>query len=273
MNGAMFNGGAVQAEALLLSRALHYGDGLFRTLLVWEGQCRDWPWQYARLRSDAERLGLDLPDADLLAAEARQLAHGQTRAVLKILLWRSASGRGYAPTTRSCDRLLMISPAPVYSAANWDRGIVAHRSPVTLSTQPALAGAKHLNRLDQVLASRDWPDSVSEALMADAHGHVICGTRSNLFWVEGAKAFTPPLDGGGVCGAMRSRILDACQRLDIDCAEQPVSWSTLALADEVFVTNSLIGLWPVRVLDAKTWPAPGPLSLRLQADLKHPRLC
>jgi len=268
----MFNGGAVTVDALVHSRALHYGDGLFRTLLVWDGQCRDWPWQYARLQSDANRLGLDLPTRDLLEAEARQLTHDQARAVLKILLWRTATERGYAPSTHNSERLLMISEAPVYSAANWVSGIVALRSPVTLGTQPALAGVKHLNRLEQVLASRDWPDTVSEALMADASGQVICGTRSNLFWVERTKVFTPPLDENGVRGAMRSRILDVCHRQGVDCAEAHVSWSTLAEADEVFVTNSLIGLWPVRALDARTWPAPGPLSQRLQAALNHPRL-
>ena len=273
MSPALFNGGALEAEALLHSRALHYGDGLFRTLLVWNGHCRDWPWQYARLQADADRLQLDLPDVDRLQAEAAQLTSGQTRAVLKILLWRTATGRGYAPGTRDSERLLMVSQAPLYTAASWEQGIVACRSPVTLGSQPALAGVKHLNRLDQVLASRDWPDAVSEALMADAHGHVTCGTRTNLFWTVGAKVFTPPLHTAGVSGAMRSRILDACRRLGIDCAEKQVTWSALALADEVFVTNSLIGLWPVRVLEARTWAAPGPLSLRLQADLNHPRLC
>lgn len=269
----LFNGGAADVEALARSRALHYGDGVFRTMLVWQGECRDWDFQYARLAADAARLMLDVPDTTLLHAEARTLTQGQARAVLKILLWRRAEGRGYAASTSTAERLLILSAAPRYAAECWQAGVAAIRSPVQLSTPAQLAGVKHLNRLEQVIASRDWPGQVHEALMCDAQGQVICGTRSNLFWSRAGRLHTPPLDRCGVSGAMRARVLAACADLGIVARESSTDWAHLVSADEGFLTNSLIGIWPLRALDAQIKLAPGPLTARLIAALDHPRLC
>ncbi len=269
----LFNGGTVDAEALVHSRALHYGDGVFRTMLVWEGACRDWGFQYARLAADAARLCLDVPDAAMLRAEVQSLALGRERAVLKLLLWRRAEGRGYAGRTSSAERLLIMSDAPHYAADCWTDGVVATLSPVRLSSQRDLAGVKHLNRLEQVLASRDWPMSASEALMSDEQGHVICGTRSNLFWVRGDRLFTPFLDRCGVVGAMRSQVFAICGDLGITPEESRIENDRLVTADEWFLTNSLIGIWPLRAIDGQIKAAPGPLTARLIEMLNHPRLC
>ena len=100
---SLFNG--QQAGDWALSRGLHYGDGVFRTILVWDSQLMDWDRQIDKLSADCGVLHLDMPDHDVLHAEAAQLAAGQTRAELKIIVMRKASGRGYRADAPAADRL------------------------------------------------------------------------------------------------------------------------------------------------------------------------
>lgn len=269
----LLNGGVPDASVLAASRGLHYGDGIFRTILVWNGVCQDWAAHMDKLASDAGALGLTPPDAETLANEAQALLGGQARGVLKILLWRrSAAGRGYAPATAQTDRLLLLGPAPAYDARHWQDGIQATISAVHLASQPQLAGAKHLNRLEQVLASRDWPEGVSEALMCDDRQQLVCGSRSNLFWVRDGEVHTASLDRCGVAGMMRARVIALCGTLSIPFALRSLPLAALAGVEEAFVTNSLIGIWPLRSVDQQHWTAPGPRTRQLMAALAHPRL-
>lgn len=270
MKATLYNG--AEGGDWSLARGLHYGDGVFRTLLICDGRVLDLDRQLQHLAGDAMRLGLEPPAAAILAGEAVRLALGQGRAVLKILLWRRTSMRGYAPTESACERLLILSAAPTYPARCWEQGIVACRSPVILGRQPRLAGIKHLNRLEQVLASRDWPTGSDEALLADEAGQLVGGSRSNLFWIEDATLCTPVLDGAGIAGHQRARILGLAREAGIPLAETRASWDTLRRADEAFVCNSLIGLWPLHRLDDHCWPETRPLTRRLQTLLDHPRL-
>lgn len=269
---ALVNGGP-PGTALLTSRALHYGDGVFRTLLRFEGQWLDFDRHYVRLVQDCRPLGLDPPHVGQLLAELEALGGGRSApAVGKILLARSGAGRGYAPTTRQCDRILLRYPAPKYPASCWVEGIAAVRSPVTLAEQPQLAGAKHLNRLENVLAARGWPPDVQEALMTDAQGRVICGSRSNLFWVEDGRLLTPRLTRCGVAGLMRSRLIEAARSFGLVAEPVEAPFERLLAADEAFVCNSVIGVWPLRRIDGRDYGAPGPVSRRLQELIAHPML-
>lgn len=253
---------------LLNSRALHYGDGIFRTMLSWQGTVQDFEAQMQTLARDAAVLALAPPSAAEVHAACTAAAQGQS-GVLKLLVWRQSAGRGYTPATDASDWQVLRYPLPDYPARCWSEGVAAIRSPVTLGTQPLLAGIKHLNRLEQVLASRDWPKGVDEALMADAVGPV-CGTRSNLFWVRGGMLHTPSLARAGVRGMMRDQLLALAAREKIPVQLTDPHWDDLMAADELFLSNSLIGVWPVRRLDTRVWAAPGPLTRRLQTALAHP---
>lgn len=266
---ALLNGAPV-AESLVRSRALHYGDGVFRTLLKYEGQLLDWKLQFLKLAHDAEALGLLAPAADLLLEEAGTLSAATPSSVIKILLLRSGAGRGYTPQTRQADRLLLGYPLPAYPAQHWQQGIAAFRCALRLGRQPALAGIKHLNRLEQVLASRDWPDGAVEGILCDERGAPVCGTRSNLFWVRDGLLHTPALDACGVAGMMRDKVLACATALGLTVQIGTRPWSKLLDADEAFVCNSLIGIWPLRSLERREWQAPGPLTARLAALLRHP---
>lgn len=268
---SLFNGGAEPA-GLAWSRGLHYGDGVFRTLLKYQSKFIDIEHHFNKISEDCARLSLTVPEYDALYADSQAASRERETAVIKWLVLRQSGGRGYAPGHAGSDRLVLCTEAPRYPLDCWTRGIRALRSPVTLAPQPLLAGIKHLNRLEQVLASCDWPAGVREAIQTDPDGHPLCGTRSNLFWVRNGSLYTPDLDLGGVCGIMRNKIMHLALSLNIPLHTVRAPWQALLEAEEAFVCNALIGLWPLQALEARRWPAPGPVSLRLQAALAHPRL-
>ncbi len=269
---ALVNGAPPKAS-LLLSRALHYGDGVFRTLLRIEGRWLDFDRHYVKLVQDCRVLGLDPPHVGQLEAELESLGGGRSQPLVgKIILARSGAGRGYAPTSRQCERILLRYPAPRYPASCWSEGVAAMVSPVTLAIQPLLAGVKHLNRLENMLAARDWPPGVQEALMGNAAGQLICGSRSNLFWVHEGRLLTPRLSGCGVAGMMRAKVLDAARALGLQTETVEAPLARLTQASEAFLTNSLIGIWPLKRLDSHDFGPPGALTVRLQTTLAQPML-
>lgn len=266
---SLFNGAAVEA-GLAGTRALHYGDGVFRTMLAWNGLVHDLDRQLARLRLDAAALDLDPPDDALLRSELSALARAAPHAALRITLSRADCGRGYAPRTRACDRLLGAGPLPDHPASCWTQGIDAGWSPVLLGIQRRLAGIKHLNRLEQVLASRDWAPGQREALMCDAEGRVTCGTRSNLFFVIDNILVTPDLGLAGVAGMMRGKLIEVAHANGLDCERGTIAPDEVRHASEAFACNSLIGIWPLRRIGSLELPAPGPKTRQLIDWLDHP---
>ena len=256
------------------SRGLAYGDGVFRTLLAIDGVVQRFDAQYARLAADAAALELDAPDAATLHADSQAVLadSGLAQAALKWMLVRASGTRGYRSTTRTCMRIVSAAPAPVYPPALWRDGAVADIAPFTLAMQPRLAGLKHLNRLELVLASRDWPDGIDERLLCDAEGFLVGGTRSNLFWLKQGALYTPALDRCGIRGMMRGEVLALAARVGLAVHEVREPATTLHDADEVFICNALIGLWPLRRIGTQDYAAPGAWMQRLQAGLAHPHV-
>lgn len=268
---ALFNG-QIPDAALAQSRGLHYGDGVFRTLLLHAGKAMDLERQIKKLDADATALGLQAPPPDLLLNELAILTRDISAAAIKLMLLRKSEGRGYAATTGDCDRLLLAYPPSRYPPEHWTQGISVFRSEFRLAPQAALAGIKHLNRLEQVLASRHWPGTAQEAILCDHAGQLIGGTRSNLFWVRDRTLTTPDLSQCGVAGMMRDKLMALAESLDIQVQIRSAQWNELETAEEIFVCNSLIGIWPVAALQVRRLPAPGALTRQLMNALNHPRL-
>lgn len=266
----LFNG--VSGQDLAQSRGLHYGDGVFRTILIWDSQLIDWQRHLEKLSADCAAVYLDMPDIFLLEMEAKKLAEKQDRAVLKVIVIRQPGGRGYQFESQRSDRLLIRYAAPQYPERCWASGIDTFYSDFRLGSQPALAGVKHLNRLEQVLASRNWPKAADEAILADQTGQLISGTRSNLFWVRAGVLCTPSLGESGVSGMMRNKIIDVAESLRLPTSIVKAPRSELESADEAFISNSLIGIWPLRRFEQREWAAPGVITQQLSTALNHPRL-
>jgi 4-amino-4-deoxychorismate lyase len=238
--------GSVPAD----DRGLAFGDGVFRTLELLNGQPCLWRWHYARLRADAEALQLAVPDDGVLLRELARAGEGQVRSVAKITLTRGSARRGYAMTAGAAGTRIVNADAwSGYPPALAREGVVLALCSLRLGLQPRLAGIKHLNRLENVLARSEWQDpAISEGLLLDSDGHVVEGTMSNLFVLRDGQWQTPRLDRCGVAGALRAWVME-----QQPVAEVRLTLASLLSADEVFVCNSLAGIWPVRRLLDRVW--------------------
>ncbi|MGD8591250.1 MAG: aminodeoxychorismate lyase [Gammaproteobacteria bacterium] len=259
-----------------LDRGLHYGDGVFETLKVYRGQIMFLEQHLQRLLQGCERLQIPQPPLEKLIQEANRLTGDEEKAVLKILITRGRGGRGYRmPENAHGNRIVIRYAFPEYSPAKYHRGVVVRLCDLRLSSNAALAGIKHLNRLEQVLARAEWQDeSIAEGLMMDTKGNIIEGTMSNVFIVSQNRLLTPDLTSCGVAGIIRQYVLNTAQDLGISHDITEVKKEVLLSADEVFLSNSLIGLWPVRQIvpiskqkDAQTDYKIGPITGQLMQAL------
>ena len=256
-------------------RGLQFGDGLFETIAVVDHQPRLLERHLARLHRDAEAMGLPAPDSLLIGDEARALAaQGAGCGVLKIIWTAGSGGRGYArPATPQPRRLLSLHSAPTHSVCHWQDGVSATLCHTRLGHQPALAGIKHLNRLEQVLARCEWATAgAQEGIMLDQEGLVVEGSMSNLFAVRDGAVITPPLNAAGIAGVMREAIISRLAEPGQAVVQEPLSLEGLASSDEVFLCNSVNGVWPVRELQGHGRWAVGPLTRSLQDWIDHHRL-
>jgi 4-amino-4-deoxychorismate lyase len=258
----------------LADRGLQYGDGLFETIAVIDGQPALWQLHMQRLVLGSERLMLPPPDQQRLRQEAARLMRGQERAVLKIIYTAGASTRGYGRSESIIpSRMIWLTAAPEHPLRHWREGIEVGYCALRLMPQGVLAGVKHLGRLEQVLARREVDGrGLTEGLMLDQAGHVVEGVSSNLFAVFGDTLVTPPLTECGIRGVMRQHVLDLAASLNIRAEERPLDPVLLDSADELFVTNSVIGLWPVRSVEGRRY-ALGPITERLLKLLATAGVC
>lgn len=253
----------------VLDRGFQYGDGLFETILITGGLPQFWNEHINRLAAGCERLNLPCPNRSVLQEEALSLCKDGKEAVLKIIISRGSGGRGYAITgDMEITRVLALFPLPEYSQECWRKGVTVRVCDTRLGTNPALAGIKHLNRLEQVLARSEWDNpEIREGLMLDRENNVIEGTMTNLFYVKDNEILTPSLSLCGVKGIIRDQIIILAKQEGISVKEKQISLESLYSADEIFLTNSVIRIWPVHKLENREFRI-GAVSLRLMERLK-----
>jgi 4-amino-4-deoxychorismate lyase len=237
----------------LNDRGLQYGDGLFETLAVTQGSPCLWQRHMARLSRGERALGLPPCDKRLLEQEAHALCAGQDRAVLKIILTRGSGGRGYTPPSPCTPRrIVTIHPWPDYPRRWYDQGVHLGICRTRIGRNSQLAGHKHLNRLEQVLARKECREaSLDECLMMDEEEKVICATQCNLFMLRDDTLYTPDLSHSGIAGVVRELVIEIARQLDIPLVIADLDRNRLMNADAMFVTNSVMGLCPVATLDKR----------------------
>ncbi len=247
-------------------RGLQYGDGLFETALLVGGRVRFLEDHLERLVRGCERLGIVCPERAVLLKDIAVLTAGRGEGILKIIVTRGVGGRGYRAKTQDPTRIVAVYPPPETSSAA-DQGIAVRWCQTRLGRNPALAGIKHLNRLEQVLAQSEWdPSEIEEGLMLDTEGELVAATAGNLFLVREGILCTSDLRYCGIRGVMRGRVIVAALEAGIPVEEQPLWQSDLELAEEVFVTNAVRGIRPVAILEQLGWNT-GPVTRRLAAFL------
>jgi len=254
--------GAISAFLPVDDRGLMYGDGVFRTLRVVDSSPHWWDEQLVKLTEDCARIGLLAPATAIWKADLAQIASSLKVGVLKLVVTRGSSPRGYFPPEVPHIRRLMrydaisadTHPAPV-------AGITLRVCTLRLGGQPRLAGIKHLNRLENVLARAEWNTAeFDEGLLLDQSERVISGVMSNLFiWRDQgqqSRLLTPRLDQCGVAGVARARLMRLARAQGIQVEEAELSLREVFEADEVMLTNSVMGLRRVARMESKSWPDP-----------------
>lgn len=249
-------------------RGFQYGDGLFETLLVEHGKPQFLVRHLERLGIGCGRLAIEFPGHEILSQEASRISRPFESAILKIQVTRGSGGRGFRiPERNNPTRVLSIHPRPEYPVDFQTTGIRAILCQNRLGINLSLAGLKHMNRLEQILARSEWdsPD-IQEGLMLDSEGNVIEGTMSNVFLVQNDELVTPDLSRYGVAGIIRALVLEIAQSRRIGVRIETVSIQDVEKAEEIFLTNSVIGLWPVVEFERIDY-AIGPLTRRIRQCL------
>ena len=262
--------GAVSA----FDRGLHFGDGLFETIACLNGRPRFLSLHLERLAHGCRALGFSAPAAELLREEIERLAGARQRSIVKLIVTRGpATVRGYAVSGREqATRVAIRYPWPVEDPVLQQQGVSVRLAAMRLGENPALAGLKHCNRLEQILA-RGEPEATAaaEALMLSRSGKVVSGTMTNVFLVDGSpqspRLRTPAIDLCGVKGVMRGVVLREAARAGMTAVECVLSPADLTTATEIFLTNARVGIWPVGRLGERTL-SPGPVTWRLQSLLE-----
>ena len=274
----VFVNGEAVTNVPVADRGFQYGDGLFETLSVTNGRIEFWNRHMARLAEGCARLALPAPDIDVLANEVEVLLNGQRAVegvdagVLKIMVTRGTGGRGYRmPDPIEATRVVSFHAAPDYPASFARDGIRVVVCQTRLAEQKRLAGIKHMNRLENVLARAEWDDpAIAEGLMCDEAGRVIEGVMTNLFCVNDGTLLTPDLSRCGVAGIIRGLVMEIAEEKGIPCRQADISLKEALASDDLFLTNSVIGLWPIRYVGDQSF-AIGPVTAKIRLALMDRR--
>ena len=230
-------------------RGLQYGDGVFETIAYRDGVPEFLDQHLTRLLNGCRSLHINFEQINLLHAELESVIKSinSDPTVIKITITRGVGGRGYfSDNSATPTRIIATYSYPIYPESYQVDGVVLRFCEQTLSVNPRLAGIKHLNRLEQVLARNEWSDpAIVEGIMSDEEGSIIEGTMSNIFVVADNVLITPLITQAGIAGVMRGQIIQLATRSGIKVEERVLSRKELAQALEVFVCNSIIGVWPV----------------------------
>lgn len=260
------NGEPVAFGISLFDRGLHFGDGLFETIACRNGKARFLELHLERLTQSCQRLRINLGDVSVVRQELQATAARAGDALLKLIITRGdAVARGYGWSgTEVATRVVFQYPLPPENASAVRNGIRVRTARLRYGENEQLAGMKHLNRLEQVLArSEASAEDAEELLVYSSSGLLASGTMSNVFLVQDGTIRTPRMDRCGVAGVMRRVVLREAATLGLPVEEGSLTSDDVSAASEMFMTNVRIGIWPVRSLDDRALVV-GPLTRRLQ---------
>lgn len=256
INQATLVNGSFNGTVSALDRGLAYGDGVFRTLKVANGIPVHWPLHYQKLVEDCSAIGIVCPSADLFINDFAQLfSPNEAVFVAKIIVTRGEGERGYKPSPIvSPMRVMIKSNLPDYAASYFTEGVHLQVCETRIGHQTKLAGIKHLNRLENILARMECSaPEVVDGIMLDVEGNVIECTSANIFARFGKTLLTPKLDLCGVAGITRMQILSRANTLNLEAKIEEINLQKLLSADEIIISNSLYSAWQVLSIGEKAW--------------------
>jgi len=248
---ATFINGVLSDSLDISDRAIHYGDGLFETVLVRDKVPLLIDLHIIRLIEGCKRLGIKSPNSDRLLTNIHSVIQECNEDslfnVIKIIVTRGNSERGYYYDNETIKSNILISITSLPdSHDSITPPIKLFPCETRLGINPLLAGLKHLNRLEQVLARNEWDDSeYKEGLLLDLNNNVIEGTMSNLFIEKNNQLSTPELSSSGVNGIARQLIIDIAAKQNAKILIRKISMEDIKNADHLYFCNSVIGVWQV----------------------------
>lgn len=250
-------------------RGLMYGDGLFETMRIFEGRAPLFQTHLDRLSRDAKVLGINAERQQLeslIIGSYRRMKEQLDESLLtnglwKVILTRGSGGFGYNPINCDSGRLL-FSFRPMRLTEWYQEPVNVVLAPISLSHNPELAGMKHLNKLDYVIAAQRTERGPTDlVLLTDQNNRVVEALHHNVFILKNDYCLTPGISHCGVRGVMRQVVLDQlCPSLKIKTSRTSLSLDELQQAEAIFMSNSVRGLVPVRQMGD------------VEFDLDHPRL-
>ena len=248
-------------------RSIHYGDGLFETILCNNNKLYYWSQHYQRLQASAEQLKIACPPEQVLLDDIAKLLDKnkpgsksgsklEAACAIKVIVSRGAGERGYQFSKKTAaSRFVLLSALEADYSSLLSQQLLSGELFICkqqVSINENLAGLKHLNRLENVMARNEWNDKAKnnfiDGLMQNANHHVIEGTMSNLFAIKNKQLFTPDLKLSGVNGIMREIIIDLASKNNIKTSIVNLTLDDLTAMDELFISNSLIGMKAVTKL-------------------------
>ena len=271
--------GSLNASISPLDRGFAYGDGVFRTIKMVGGLPEHWPLHYQKLVADCAAINIVCPSAEILMDDLSQLFSDDAQitdkvAVAKIIITRGEGNRGYTPPAITAPmRVVLRSDMPEYPQARFTDGVNLTVCETRLATQPKLAGIKHLNRLENVLARMEWhgahvTNDIAEGIMLDMQGNVIECTAANIFARFGDTLITPSLHQCGIAGITRQRIIELAHTLSLKVSIETFNLEKLLAADEVIICSSLYGAWQVNQINQKNIQTAGLSRAGLAANIR-----
>ncbi|MGD8108992.1 aminodeoxychorismate lyase [Vibrio sp. TRT 17S01] len=253
---------------MVKDRSFQYGDGCFTTLLTRKGEPALWPCHVNRMNACLEKLSIPLPDWQQIESWVRQAALSDDKAGIKIHISRGEGGRGYSPQGVINPTVTISTfPYPELYADYRHQGMILGVCEQRLGLNPMLAGHKHNNRLEQVLLKAEMDNQgYVDGVVLDINEHVIETTMANLFWTKNDVLFTPDLTNSGVVGVMRAQVLEFAQANHWELLIGHFSLSDIENADEVFITNSILGVVPIKNIKQKCYPI-GKITKMIQENI------
>lgn len=244
-------------------RSIHYGDGLFETILCSNNKLYYWSQHYQRLQASAEKLKIACPQEQLLLDDITKLIDNnkagskpgfisEAAYAIKVIVSRGAGERGYKfSKNTTASRFVFLSELEAEYSSFLSKRLLSGELFICkqqVSINENLAGLKHLNRLENVMARNESNAGHIDGLMLNANQHVIEGSMSNLFAIKDKQLLTPDLSLSGVNGIMRGIIIELARKSNIKTSVINLTIDDLNCMDELFISNSLIGMKAVTKL-------------------------
>lgn len=243
-------------DILTNDRLVLFGYGLFETLLIKDNRplFTDLHWQ--RMHKGAQLLGLQLPAKQEWLALIHAFIH-QTQETASYALRITLSGG--APLADNPSQILLHRRSVPYTCEQHTLGIQLHLLPCPKNEQSLLCSIKSTNYLENILAKEEASrHGCEEGLWLNTRGFLTEGTMSNLFFFKKGTLFTPSLSSGCLPGTRRQIVLDLANSYKMPTQEGLYTISDLLSSDEIFMTNSLMDIMPVRDVNGSAFPVSPP---------------